>query len=169
MHSKFLCAIVLAGCLLIAHPAISHADPVIDRVVASVNDTAITLSEFQERLRAVRSTMPSASPEEVINGMINGMLMLEKARQMRLEGKTGDDLIAEYVNIKIRAAVLIRDDEIDRYIQQHESELGKQSGSAIRARVEELLTEKEVNRMLEEHIRDLREGAAISIQLEATK
>lgn len=161
---RTLLQVLWATCVLFS-PSSVHAGEVIDRVVASVNTTAITLSEFRERLAVVRRTLPGATEEEVLNSMINGVLMLEKARQMRLEGKNADDLIAEYVNIRIRSSVLIRDDEIDRYISQHQSELAQNRNAAVRAKVEELLTEQEVNRELEKHLRELRDGADIMIQL----
>lgn len=175
MHFKVLQAKVLtffASCLcicLMCCTTHAGAGVLIDRIIASVNDSAITLSEFRERLAAVRTALPKATEDEVLQSMINGILILDKARQMRLEARNADDLIAEYINVRIRAGVLIRDEEIDRYFQEHRSEFGKQMNSTTRAQIEELLTEQEVNRALEKHLKELRSGAAISIQLEATK
>lgn len=157
-------AVSLVVCLLL-WPAFAACQELADRVVASVGTTAITLSEFQERFAALKAKQPDTSEEAAINSMINGILLLEKARQMRLEGKHADDLIAEYINVKIRAAILIRDEEIDRYLSEHRLKPGTQENASVRTKVEELLTEKEVNKALEKHLKELREAADIRIQL----
>jgi len=142
-----------------------YGGELIDRVVASVGTTAITLSEFQQRLALLREKQPSITEDEVINSMINGLLLLEKARQLRIEGKNSDDLIAEYVNLKIRSAILIRDEQIDNYLRDHHQQLGVRNDSSVREKVEELLIEQEFNKALEKHIKELRETADIRIQL----
>lgn len=159
-------AVLLIVCILL-WPAFAVCQELVDRVVASVGTTAITLSEFQERFTALKGKHPDTTEEEAVNSMINGVLLLEKARQMRLEGKNADDLIAEYINVKIRAAILIRDEEIDRYLIEHRLKPGAQENASVRAKVEELLTEKEVNKALEKHLKELREAADVRIQLSA--
>jgi hypothetical protein len=158
-----LLAVLLIVCTLL-WPVSGACQELVDRVVASVGTTAITLSEFQERFAALKAEHPDTTEEAAINSMINGILLLEKARQMRLEGKSADDLIAEYINVKIRAAVLIRDEEIDRYLSDHRLKPGSQENASVRAKVEELLTEQEVNKALERHLKELRDGADIRIQ-----
>lgn len=160
------CTVLCLCWIMIFVNTLAYANDLLDRVVASVNDTAITMSEFRERLSAVRKTVPKATEDEVLQSMINGLLILDKARQMRLEAKRADDLIAEYINMKIRAAILIRDEEIERYYREHQLEFGKEQIGAVRLKIEELLTEQEVNRVLEKHLKELREGADITIQQE---
>jgi len=157
-------AFLLVVCILL-RPAFAVCQELVDRIVASVGTTAITLSEFQERFAALKGNHPDTTEEEAVNSMINGVLLLEKARQMRLEGKNADDLIAEYINVKIRAAILIRDEEIDRYLSEHRLKPRAQENASVRAKVEELLTEKEVNKALDKHLKELRETADIRIQL----
>jgi len=159
-------AVLLVVCVLL-WPAFAACQELVDRVVASVGTTAITLSEFQERFAALKGKQPDMNEEEAVNTMINGVLLLEKARQLRLEGKSADDLIAEYINVKIRAAILIRDEEIDRYLSEHSIKPSAQENASVRAKVEELLTEQEVTRSLQKHLKELRESADIRIQLSA--
>lgn len=165
-YKLMLHAVLLIACILL-WPAFAVCQELVDRVVASVGTTAITLSEFRERYAALKAKQPDTTEEKAINSMINGILLLEKARQMRLEGKNADDLIAEYINVKIRAAILIRDEEIDRYLSEHRLKPGAQENASFRAKVEELLTEKEVNKALEKHLKELREAADVRIQLSA--
>ena len=86
---------------------------VIDRVVAYVDDTAITLSEFRENYIKMKKTVTDITEEDVINSMINRLLLIKEAKRMKLEAPTDDELLKDYIDIKIGSLILIKEDAIN--------------------------------------------------------
>jgi hypothetical protein len=137
----------------------------IDRVIASVDDHAITYSEFREKFESMREVVPGISEEEVVNSMINTLLLLDQARKMRLEAVSDDDLVKEYVDIKIKSRVFIKEDRLTEYYNNHEGEFGGKDYLAVRDAIEKYLLEVETNKQLKEHLEELRGKSNIVIQL----
>ncbi|HSW61825.1 MAG TPA: hypothetical protein VLH56_00675 [Dissulfurispiraceae bacterium] len=138
---------------------------IVDRVVASVNDTAITLSELREKHAAMRKSVAAVTENESLQSMINAQLLLEKARHMRIEGETPDELIATYIDLKIRSSVVVQQDAILSYYGENLEKLGGAEFSLVREDIEKYLTELETTKLLKEHIQNLREVADIAILL----
>lgn len=136
---------------------------IIDRVVASVNDTAITLSELREKHAAMRKSIPALTENEALQSMIHAQLLLEKARHMRIEGDTPDELIATYIDLKIRTSVVVQEDAILSYYRENREKLGGVEFRLVREEIEKYLTEQETTRLLKEHIQRLREVADITV------
>jgi len=76
--------IIYAVLLLFSLPVVSAE--VIDRVVAFVDDKAITLSELEEKYKAAVKLSPNIKKEDVLNTMINRVLLLREAKKLRIEG-----------------------------------------------------------------------------------
>ena len=163
MRFKTVLCIWIAVVLCAAAVAAQSDSVLIDRLVASVNDNAITLSELREKHEAMKKNMPSITEAEALQSMINAQLLLEKARQMRIEGKTPDELIASYIDLKIRAAIVVPEDAINRYYAENREKLGGTDYRQVRDEIENYLTEQETNRLLKEHIARLRAAADIMI------
>lgn len=138
---------------------------VVDRVVAAVDDTAITLSEFQEHYAAVAATVRNAERIDVLNSMINSLLLLQEARKMRLEAPTKDELVREYIDIRIKASIIIREEEIEAFYREHKAEFAGKDYIAVRDEIERYLFEAATNRQLKKHLEELRRNAEIAIQL----
>lgn len=144
-----------------------HCKPeVIDRVVAYVDDTAITLSEFQENLIKMRASFSDITEEEVIDSMINRLLLIKEARKMRLEGLTDDELLREYIDIKIRSSVFVNEDNIRQFYIEHSDEFKSADYLSVRDEIEQYLFELEINRQLKKHVKDLRGNVEVRINLE---
>ncbi|MBZ0157554.1 MAG: SurA N-terminal domain-containing protein [Alphaproteobacteria bacterium] len=138
---------------------------VIDRVVAFVDDTAITLSEFRENYAVLKKSMPSVVEEEVLDTMINRVLLLKEAQKMRLEAPDRDEMLKDYIDVRIKSAVIIKEEEIERfYREQREGFKGKEY-ITVRDEIERYLFELETNRQLKRHLEELRSGAEISVSL----
>lgn len=140
---------------------------VIDRVVAYVDDTAITLSEFQKTYATTKETVGSVSEEDVINSMINSLLLLKEARSMRLDAPTKDDMLKDYIDIKIKSAIIIREDEMESFYIKNIGNFKGKDYVSVRDEIEKYLFEAETNKRLKKHLEELRSNAEIKIQLTA--
>ncbi len=135
----------------------------IDRVVAFVDGRAITFSELEETFEKTRKVRPDISEEEVLNTMINRMLMLNEAKKLKFEAKTDDDLLNEYIEMKVKAFIKVSEDEIEEFYNRNISEFKGSSYEAVSDKIEEYLIEREVNRLLKRHIEELRAKAYVKI------
>ncbi len=136
-----------------------------DRVVACIENTAITLSELEEAYAESLKTTPGITKEEILNTIINRTLLLREAKKIRLEAPTEDELIKEYIDIKIRPFVSIKEEELLDFYQQHAENFQGKEFDAVREEIENYLTERELNQRLKMHIQKLREMVYIKIQL----
>jgi hypothetical protein len=136
---------------------------VIDRIVAYVDNEAITYNELMaEHVQHKRSKI---TVEQTLNGMINRRLLLVEARRLRL-GDMGDEvLIDEYVNQRIRAFIVIPTSEIGQYYRKNRKKFRRAPLNQVRGKIIRLLTEAEVNVRLEHHLDELRKKVNIGIFL----
>jgi hypothetical protein len=137
----------------------------VDRVIAYVDDYAITYSEFREKFENMRGVVPGISEEEAVNSMINTLLLLAQARKMRLEAVSDDDLVKEYVDMKIKSRIFINEDRTTEYYNNHKGEFEGKEYLVVRDIIEKYLLEVETNKQLKEHLAELRGKSNIVIQL----
>lgn len=148
---------------LIIFYGLSYAQ-IYDHVVAYVMDDAITLSEFNEIFEKTKKISPDITKEEVINTMINRLLLLNEAKKIRLTAKNDDEMIKEYIDIKIRTFIQIRDEEIKRFYENNVVEFKGKSYDDVKDEIERYLVEDELNKLLRKHIEELRKNTCIKIQ-----
>ncbi len=161
--SLFLGCVVL---LVINLPLPFVFAEVVDRVAAFVDDKAITLSELDENYKAAVKLRPDIKKEEVLNTKINRMLLLREAKKLRIEGANADEILREYIELKLKTFIKITEDDLREFYDKNRKEFGKTDFDDAREKIEEYLVEKEVNIRLKKHIEDLRTKAYIKIQLE---
>lgn len=137
-----------------------------DRVVAFVDNFAITASDLEIKYADTIKVNPDIKKEEVLNTMINRTLMLREAKKMRLEAPSKDELLKEYIDLKIRAFIKIKDEEITDFYNKHIADFKGKELDAVRDEIEKYLTENELNQRLKTHIQELREKACVQVQLE---
>ncbi|MBU4321010.1 MAG: hypothetical protein Q8N12_04280 [Thermodesulfovibrionales bacterium] len=154
----------LAVLLAVSLPAASAET--IDRVIAFVDDKAITLSELDENYKTAVKPRTDIKKEEVLNTMINRMLLLREAKKLRIEGANPDEVIREYIELKLKTFIKITEDDLREFYEKNRKEFGKTDFDDAREKIEEYLVEKEVNIRLKKHIEDLRTKAYIKIQLD---
>ncbi len=159
-----LLALTLVLTLTAAVPGPAGAE-VIDRVVAFIDDEAITLADFEQYMSSAEKLTPGISRETAINALINRRLLLRAAKRIRLRGKTDDEIIQEYVDIKVRVFIKIPPEEIERFYNENRDRFGETPVGDVWDDIERLLREREVNRRLRKHIERLREEAYIKINL----
>jgi hypothetical protein len=137
-----------------------------DRVVAFVDNTAIMLSELEERYAKTAEVSPGITKYEVLNTMVNRLLLLREAKKMELEAPSEDELLKEYIDLKIRAFIRIKEEELIDFYKEHVSDFHGREFEDTREEIEEYLIEKELNERLKMYINELRGKAYIKIQLE---
>jgi hypothetical protein len=138
---------------------------ILDRIIAYVDERAITYSELSERYMILKKAAPGVTEEETLNSMINALLMLQKAKKLRLEAPTEDDLIKEYLDVTVRSRIAVSEDKLLEYYNKNRSEFKDKAFSEVRVEIEKYLMELETNVKLKEHLKELRAGANIVIQL----
>jgi hypothetical protein len=136
-----------------------------DRVVAYVDTTAITLTELDNKYAEAIQVTPAITREEVLNTMINRILLVREARKIRLKSEREDELLKEYVDLRIRSFIRIKDEEIKNFYEVHAADFPEKDLDELREDIENYLIEQELNNALKKHISDLRNNACIKIQL----
>ena len=136
-----------------------------DRVVAYVDNDAITLSELEERYSNALQTTPDITREEVLHIMVNRLLLLREARKIKLESLTEDALLQEYIDLKIRAFIRISEEDIVDFYEGNTEEFQEKELDTVREEIENVLIEKALNERLKSHIDELKEKACVKIQL----
>jgi hypothetical protein len=164
LYSVFFITLSVILLLLLAPCHLLSAE-IRDRVVAFVDNSAITLSELEVKYEETLKMTPDITRDEVLNTMVNRLLLLKEARKMRLEAATEDALLKEYIDLKIRAFIRIKEEELTDFYNKHINEFQGKEFEAVRDDIEKYLTEKELNERLKSHINELRENACIKIQL----
>ncbi len=143
---------------------------VLDRVAAIVDDEAIMLSELNEAYQKAVNVKTETTREEVLDGLINRVLILKQANRLRYSIQTSDDdnmLINEYIDKQLRTFIRIPVEDIEQYYEKNKQSLGNKDFYDVRDKIEEYLTEKELNKRLIKHIEELRKSAYIKIQVES--
>lgn len=144
------------------HLSFSHAE-LIDKVVAFVDNSAITLREFEETYEKSRAINPNIPKKEVLNTMINRMLLLTEAKKLKIEARSDEELLSEYIDLKVKAFIKISEEDLEVFYNKNISEFKGAGYDAVRDKIEEYLTEQEINRLLKRHIDELRSKAYIKV------
>ncbi|MBF0337741.1 MAG: hypothetical protein HQL05_07900 [Nitrospirae bacterium] len=130
-----------------------------DRVVAFVDETAITLSEFNR----FHKTTPETTKDQAIRVMINRLLLKKEALKFKLTG-TDDELIQQYIDLKIKSLVIIKNEDIERFYKEHKGDFKGTEIEDVREDIENLLIGEEVNKRLDSSLQELAEKAYVRIQ-----
>ena len=166
-HYSLLITCLLFFALHSASGGSLHAE-ITDRVVAFVDNNAITLSELDAKYEETLKVTQTITKEEVLTTMVNRLLLLNEAKKMRLEAPSEDALLKEYIDLKIRSFIRIKEEEIADFYKKHDDEFQGKTLDDVRDEIEKYLTEKEVNERLKSHINELREKSCVQMQLNQT-
>ncbi|MBF0537632.1 MAG: hypothetical protein HQL03_05170 [Nitrospirae bacterium] len=131
----------------------------LDRVVAFVDETAITLSEFNE----FHQSNSGITRDEAIRVMVNRLLLKKEALKLRLSG-TDDKLIQQYIDLKIRSSVIIKNEDIERFYNENKDNFKGVEIQDVRDDIEKLLIEEEVNRRLDNSLQELSKKSCVKTQ-----
>lgn len=137
-----------------------------DRVVAFVDNEAITLSELDHLYEKSVRQFPEVAKEEVLQSMINRLLLLREAKKYRIEAPTEDEVLREYLDLKIRAFIRINEAEIESFFTQNSERFSGQVYDDVRDEIETLFIERELNERLRKNLAELRSSVYIKIQVD---
>ena len=165
VKSAIFCIALSSTFLLLSALSAVPCAAIRDRVAAYVDNIAITLSDLEVRYEETARVSPNITREEVLNTMINRTLMLRQARKMRLEALSEDQLLKEYIDLKVKAFIRIKDEEVKEFYNKHIGDFQGKEFEVVRDEIENYLIENELNQRLKTHIGDLRENACVQMQL----
>jgi hypothetical protein len=153
-----LCFLLFAPCSLL------FAETFRDRVVAYIDNTAITLSDLEEKYAETVKVLPDTTKEEVLTTMINRILLVKEANRIKMEAPSEEELLDEYIDLKLRTFIRIRDEDLLGYYSKHTEVFEGKEFDAVREEIENYLVESELNNRLKLHISELREKSCIGIR-----
>ncbi len=142
------------------------AAELIDRVVAFVDDEPISMSEFKERYKKIKAIKKDVTKNEVINSMIDRLIIRREAQRLRIKGKSEDEIINQYINLKSRSFIMITVEDIEGFCKENSIELSDKKLKAVQKDIEKYLFEREIQKKLKKILEDLRTKAYIKIQLD---
>ncbi len=142
---------------------------IFDRVVACVDDQAITLSEFQEQFNSAKKLTPDITGEEVLDTMINRLLLLREAKKYMIEAPSNEEMLNEYIDLKVRAFIRVSEKDIEEFYGANKDKFKGKDYDDVREEIEKYLTEKELNERLKETLKKLRKNAYVKMQLNPDK
>lgn len=155
--------VFFAGFLFIMF-SINHSyGIIIDRLAAYVDDSAITFSEFEEEFQKFSNSAANITQKEVLDSMINRLLLIKEARNIRFDSHSEDELLNHYLDIKIRSRLFIKEDEVVNFYKKNIEEFKGQDYHLVKDQIEAYLLEKEFNDILKKHIEELRQKAEIRV------
>ncbi|MBF0556397.1 MAG: hypothetical protein HQK96_17910 [Nitrospirae bacterium] len=137
----------------------------LNRVTAFIDNVAIPLSEFEESFDVAKKQTPGITKQEVIEGMINRKLLIRAAKEAHITGVSDDDTIKEFINLKIRSYVLIKNEDIESYYNANRAGFEGRQIMDVKDEIEKYLTEEQVNKNLKALLKELHENSYIKIQL----
>ena len=137
-----------------------------DRVIAFIDDHAITLNELEESYRTAHAISRIITYEEVLNTMINRVILLKEAKKYRIEAPTIDEVMKEYIDLKIRAFIRVNDSDIENFYNANRQNFQGRDYEDVRDEIDLYLTEKLLNERLKETLNDIRRKAYIRIYLD---
>lgn len=158
-------AIVLMALATVLLPADTTGD-VVDRVVAFIDDTSITLSELEQSWRETLKLTPDVTRQEVLETIINRHLLLREARRLRFRGRDDQAMLDHYIDMKIKAFITISDDEVRKFYNENRASISGVPFDEIRDEIEKYLRERKTNQRLRQHIMELREKVYIKVMLD---
>jgi len=139
---------------------------VIDHVVAAVDDIAITESELFEKYKSMLEINSQITLGKTLETMINRVLLIKDAKRFRMESKTDDELIDQYVDLKIRAMIKVTDKEVNEYYEKNKDNFEGKSLEMVSGEIVRYLTELKVNTRLKENLRSLREKSNVIVNVQ---
>lgn len=165
----YIINLLLTVCYLLFACSPLFAGGINDRVVAFVDNDAITLSELEMKYYDTVKVTSDITQEEVLNTMVNRLLLLREAKKIRLEAPSEDELLNEYIDLKIRAFIRIKEEELKDFYNKNISKFEGKELDSVRDDIENYLAENEVNQRLKAHINELRGKSCVKIQLNGSR
>lgn len=135
----------------------------IDRVMASVDDEAITSFDLEGFIAKMKARGIRVTGKEALDTLVNRKLLIGEARKLRLEAESDDRLIERYIEIKIRPFVFVKQEEVRAYFEEHKENFKGVDYLQVRPKIERLIFEKKLNGAIKRHLRMLKKRHSVKI------
>ncbi len=149
-------------------PLVSRAE-IIDRVVAYVDDRAITQLELDMVHQRALSSGLRPTKADTLEKLINRILLVNEALKLRMKGDSEEELVHEYIDLKVRAFITLRDTDVKQYYIENRWKYKGVPYESLKDDIRKLLEEKKVNINLRRLLEKLHDEADIRIMLEEEK
>ncbi|MCX8026861.1 MAG: hypothetical protein N3A62_03245 [Thermodesulfovibrionales bacterium] len=156
---RYATTLILSICLI----PFSAYSQIIDKVIAYVDDYAITMYDLEEAKKGFKDNRIDIDTDDIVNSIINKVLLRKEAKKMRLDSSETKDPINEYIDIKIRSLIFIKEEDIQRFYNENRGSFGDLPISSVKDNIEHYLTEQEVNKQLKKHLSELRKRSNIVV------
>jgi hypothetical protein len=137
----------------------------VDRVIAFIDDEAITLTDLRDYYSVMHENVSDISEAEALETLINRKLILREANRLKLKGLSDDDIIEEFIDIKFRAFIKVSEKEIGDFYNQHNDRFSDLPLDRVRKDIEAVLIEEKVNMELKKYVKELRTESYIKVNL----
>lgn len=138
----------------------------IDSVAAFVDDYAITGKDLDAAYAMAAIANSAISRDEVLDSAIDRYLLLREAHRAHIDFDDEDKEIAEFLNIKIRSAVMVPEDRSRDYYDANREAFNGKPYDQVRDGIEQKLSDEEFERRLGEFIKQLRAASRIRLLAE---
>lgn len=135
---------------------------IINKVIAYVDDEAITLKDFIKFKDKITKTLPEITNEEIVEILINRKLLSKKGKELFFEGDE-EAIINNYIEFKVKSKIIITDSQIRDYYEKNKKIIGQESFTSLREQIEKYLFEKELNEKLKKLIQELKNEYDIKV------
>ncbi|KJR41918.1 hypothetical protein MCHI_002184, partial [Candidatus Magnetoovum chiemensis] len=140
-----------------------YCDELIDGVAAFVGNEAITISELDIEFNEKKEKYSDITKMEVINTMINRSLFLKEAKKLMITGKDDEDIINQFIDIKVRSFITIKGEEIEDYYNKNKNDFLNVTIEDARNLIERYLVEEQTNKRLKILVEALKKQSYIKI------
>lgn len=135
----------------------------IDRIVAFVDDYAITQVELDASYKDAIARQPSLTLSEVLDAVITRYLLLREARRAHIDYEDEDKAIAEFLSIKLRAAIRVNEAHIREFYSENMFDFIGVPYDQARDIIEQKLTDFEFQYRLASLVRELKNSSRIKL------
>lgn len=162
MHFRTICAYSI---LLLFFLFRNGSCEVVDSVVAAVDDIAITERDLNEKYEEMQLINNSITRVKTLQTMINRVLLIKDAKRFRMESASDDELIDQYIDLKIRSTIKVTEKEVQEYYDKHKDNFSGKDLNAVSDEIVRYLTELKVNSRLTDSLKILRKKSEVIINI----
>ncbi len=154
---------IISGILLSMLIVSASGAKIIEKVVAYVEDEAITLTDLCQYWKSIREIQPEITLKDALEAMLNRKMILHRTRQLNLTADSEDELIDLYIRFTIRPKVSVTKQQVRQYYFQHRDKLKGLPIERVQEQIIQILYEKKTNELLKQHLRELSKELSVGI------
>ncbi|MCI4625731.1 MAG: hypothetical protein L3V56_07190 [Candidatus Magnetoovum sp. WYHC-5] len=140
-----------------------NGDELINKVVAFVDNEAITLADLKEKYEKTLKVVPDTTLRQVAETMVNRLLLKQEGVRLKIVGDSDDEIINKYIDMSIRADIVVNYEEVEAFFNKNRANFADIELDSVREDIEKLLIEEEVNKRLQAKVEELKKRTYVEI------